>query len=69
MPSTNAPTCRHHYLVGEGRGLRKVVGRCKHCGLSREFKNIFDIDHLSQWQGKGRTANPSGKAKADPYDL
>jgi hypothetical protein len=49
MPEINAPrprdgqdsTCRHHWVIGTPAGPTSE-GRCKLCGTSRSFNNVFE---------------------------
>ncbi len=37
-PILEIPTCQHHWLIETPRGAMSK-GRCKRCGLEREFRN------------------------------
>jgi hypothetical protein len=58
-----APACAHHWVIASPNG-EMSVGKCKVCGLEKEFPNSAE-DYLwersvpqSRWTG--RADNPSG---------
>ncbi|HXK34388.1 MAG TPA: hypothetical protein VNM91_10285 [Dehalococcoidia bacterium] len=64
-PLTEGPTCVHHWVIAAPNG-EMSVGRCKLCGLEKEFPNSAE-DYLwersvpqSRWTGRADT--PSGNA-------
>jgi len=49
--SANAPACPHHWVIDTPNGSLSG-GRCKHCGITREFRNssedlMWDSDSFS----------------------
>ena len=54
---TEAPTCAHHWIIASPEGAMSL-GRCKRCGLEKEFPNSAE-DGLwqrdvpqSRWTGR-----------------
>ena len=37
---TVATVCRHHWMIEEQKEGRRVPGKCKHCGVEREFDAV-----------------------------
>ena len=68
--SANAPVCPHHWVIDTPNGSLSG-GRCKRCGITREFRNssedlMWDSDSFSlngsRYRGRrsgGDTANLS----------
>ena len=48
--------CHHYWLIEIAKGP-KSKGRCKHCGVKREFMNYLSEDYC--WEGRT-------KEKAEP---
>lgn len=64
-PRAETPTCVHHWVIAAPNG-EMSLGRCKLCGLEKEFPNSAE-DYLwersvpqSRWTGRADT--PSGTA-------
>jgi hypothetical protein len=48
-------TCRHHWVLATPSGARTVGGRCRRCGVEREFLAAWDADdEVSERWGRKR---------------
>jgi hypothetical protein len=64
---TEAPSCRHHWLIESPAGSTSV-GVCKNCGARKEFYNstpetVWDSDttvDLSNRWGRSKEVDPEG---------
>lgn len=70
-PETATVECRHHWIIESPRGAISR-GRCKRCGMERDFRNsandyIWDDDSGSGYGGIG-SVKPTAKAALDDED-
>lgn len=48
-------TCTHHWVIEPPNGAVSV-GKCRHCGERREFRNSYEY---SSWYGTKNTDKPA----------
>jgi hypothetical protein len=60
-PEGHSPVCRHHWVIETPNGAVSQ-GRCKRCGVGREFRNSSEE---AQWDREGFSLSGSRRRRGE----